>query len=73
MYCTATNPVYHKRSKYIVDIKYHWIREKVAMKDPVKIKYVKSATNTADIMTKALASKLHKRHFNFVINKGLLS
>ena len=26
--CLAKNPLYHKRSKHI-DIKFHWIREKV--------------------------------------------
>ena len=62
----ATNPVYHKRSKHI-DIKYHWIREKVAIKDLVKIKYVKSADNTADIMTKALLSELHDKHSRYLV------
>jgi hypothetical protein len=63
----ATNPVYHKRSKHI-DIKYHWIREKVALKNLVKIKYIKSADNTADMMTKALVGELHVKHSNTVIS-----
>jgi hypothetical protein len=62
----ATNPVYHKRSKHI-DIKYHWIREKVAIKDLVKLKYVKSADNTADIMTKALLAELHDKHSGYLV------
>jgi uncharacterized protein (DUF1919 family) len=62
----ATNPVYHKRSKHI-DIKYHWIRERIEEKDLVKIKYVKSSENTADMMTKALVGELHVRHCNTVI------
>jgi hypothetical protein len=62
----ATNPVYHKRSKHI-DIKYHWIREKIEEKDLVKIKYVKSSENTADMMTKSLVGELHVRHCNTTV------
>jgi hypothetical protein len=63
----ATNPVYHKRSKHI-DIKYHWIREKVEVKNLVNLKYVKSSENTADMMTKALVGELHVKHSNTVIS-----
>ena len=47
----AQNPVHHQRSKHI-DIKYHFIREKCADGD-IKLQYVSTAENVADLMTKA--------------------
>ena len=49
----ANNPVYHKRSKHI-DIKYHWLREKIA-EGVVNLVYVRSEDQLADIFTKGLA------------------
>ena len=49
----ANNPVFHKRLKNI-DIKYHWLREKVA-EGVVTLVYVKSEEQLADIFTKELA------------------
>ena len=49
----ANNPVYHKRSKHI-DIKYHWLREKVA-EGVVNLIFVSSENQLADIFTKGLA------------------
>ena len=51
-----------------IDIKYHWIREKVEEKDLVKLKYVQSSENTADMMTKSLVGELHVKHCNTVIS-----
>jgi hypothetical protein len=46
------NPVLHKRTKHI-DIKYHFIRERVASQE-VALKYVATADQLADILTKPL-------------------
>lgn len=46
------NPVYHKKTKHI-DVKFHFIREKVKEK-LIFIKYVQSSDQLADILTKAL-------------------
>ncbi|XP_019248334.1 PREDICTED: uncharacterized protein LOC109227589 [Nicotiana attenuata] len=48
----AKNPVYHDRSKHI-DTRYHFIRECIAKKE-VKLKYVKSRDQVANIFTKPL-------------------
>jgi hypothetical protein len=55
------NPMYHKRSKHI-EIKWHWLREKVSELNVVELVYVRSADNTADIFTKALGVDLHTTH-----------
>ncbi|XP_070032044.1 uncharacterized mitochondrial protein AtMg00810-like [Nicotiana tomentosiformis] len=48
----SKNPVYHDRSKHI-DTRYHLIRECIAKKE-VKLMYVKSHDQVADIFTKPL-------------------
>ncbi len=48
----AKNPMHHERTKHI-DIKYHFIREKVANKQ-VLIEYVETEEQIADILTKPL-------------------
>jgi hypothetical protein len=48
----AENPVQHSRTKHI-DVRYHFVREKVNLKE-VKINYVESKENVADILTKGL-------------------
>ena len=58
--------MYHKRSKHI-EIKWHWLREKVAEQHVVELVYVSSLDNTADIFTKALGSELHSAHHNSVV------
>ena len=50
---------FHKRSKHI-DIKYHWIREKVD--DGVEVEHISTKNNTADIFTKSLDIQLHWKH-----------
>lgn len=46
------NPELHKRTKHI-DIKYHFIREKVSSKE-ITVKYVSTKLQMADFLTKAL-------------------
>ena len=48
----AKNLVYHDQSKHI-DTRYHYIRECITKQD-VKLKYVKSQDQIADIFTKPL-------------------
>ncbi|KAK2420651.1 hypothetical protein QL285_031356 [Trifolium repens] len=51
----AKNPVFHDRSKHI-DTRYHYIRECVSNND-VKLEYVKTHDQAADIFTKPLKRK----------------
>ena len=59
------NPVHHERSKHI-DIRYHFTRECVANRT-IKLTYVRSDDNTADLFTKAASrvklSKFRKQLF----------
>ena len=55
---TAKNVQNHKRMKHI-DIKHHFIREKIA-EGSIKIKYVASEDQVADIFTKPLRYPAHR-------------
>ena len=48
----SQNPVHHKRSKHI-DVRYHYIREKVESNDIILI-YVNTQEQLADLLTKPL-------------------
>lgn len=48
----SKNPIMHSRTKHI-EIKYHFLREKVAKKE-VKVEYVCKSEQIADIFTKPL-------------------
>ena len=50
----AKNPVHHQRSKHI-DIRYHFVRDEVKL-GSVKLMYVPSEQNIADIFTKPINS-----------------
>lgn len=52
------NPEFHKRTKHI-DIRYHYIREKVEEKE-IKVEYVPSDQQLADVFTKALPKERFK-------------
>lgn len=52
------NPVFHKRTKHI-DIHYHFVREKVE-ENLVKVQYIPSGEQRADILTKALPRDRYK-------------
>ncbi len=49
----SDNPVFHKRTKHI-DIKYHFVRERVVSGE-IKLKYVTTEHQLADLLTKGLA------------------
>jgi hypothetical protein len=49
----SENPVFHKRTKHI-DVRYHFIRERVANGE-IKLTYIPTEHQLADLMTKALA------------------
>jgi hypothetical protein len=49
---------FHARTKHI-DIRYHYIREQVA-NQKLKVTYIPSTSNTADIFTKPLPRKTHE-------------
>ena len=56
----ATNSVHHQRSKHI-DIKYHWIRDKVAAQE-IELVYVPTTKQRADFLTKSLPADVFWRH-----------
>ena len=51
----SENPVHHKRTKHI-DIKYHFVREKVDNKEVI-LKYIPTEHQLADLLTKALPNQ----------------
>jgi hypothetical protein len=64
----AHNPVYHARTKHI-DIKVHFIRDLVA-KSEVKLEYISTDLQVADILTKSLARAMFEQLRNLL---GLIS
>ncbi|KAJ4781946.1 polyprotein [Rhynchospora pubera] len=60
----AKNPVHHERSKHI-DVRYHFIREQVKMKN-IELIHVKSEDQVADIFTKPLPIKLFEKFKNLL-------
>ena len=56
----AMNPVHHQRSKHI-DIKYHWIRDKVAAQE-IELVHVPTTEQRADFLTKTLPAIAFWRH-----------
>lgn len=56
----AKNPVHHERTKHI-DIKHHFLREQVLSKR-IKLMYVATADNIADVLTKATSQPIFTRH-----------
>ena len=64
----AKNASTTTRTKHI-DIRYHFIREHVD-NGKIRIKFVRSEDNTADIMTKNLSGELFHKHNNNIFLKG---
>ena len=60
----AKNPVNHQRSKHI-DIKYHFIRSEI-QNGNVKLQYVRTDNNVADIFTKPATRVKLEKFKNFI-------
>ena len=62
----ATNPLSLARTKHI-DVRFHFIRELVRSKT-ISIKYVPTADQHADILTKPLTGVCFEKHRGFLMN-----
>lgn len=56
----AMNPVHHARTRHL-DVKQHFIRQAVSSKQ-VKLQYVQTESNVADLFTKPLPRDRHLQH-----------
>lgn len=56
----AQNAGYHSRTKHM-DVRFHYIREKIQDKT-VRLKYIPTEDNTADILTKPLERNKFCKH-----------
>jgi len=62
----AKNAAFHERTKHI-GVRYHFIREKIEDGE-IRVEYIPTADQVADVLTKALAREKHER---FVRGMGL--
>jgi hypothetical protein len=60
----SKNPKFHSRVKHI-DIRFHYIRDEVE-KGTVKVEFVASEDNPADLLTKPLGPLLHCRQVGLI-------
>jgi hypothetical protein len=67
---TSKNPVNHQRSKHF-HMKYAYIQEEVS-RGAVVMGYTTSATNRADVCTKAVGLKIFQTHFPFIMGMGVI-
>ena len=58
--CIANNPITHKHSRHI-DRRLHWLREQ-CLAGTIKVVFISTDVNVADIMTKALKRDLFRSH-----------
>jgi hypothetical protein len=61
----ANNAVWHKRTKHIAT-KYHFVRDRVATGE-VRLDYIKTDDQPADMLTKALPAPSLKKFREFVM------
>ena len=64
----AKDPTHHKRSKHI---KYHWLREHTYESGTVDLVHCRTEDMVADVMTKALGSKLHEKHAVNILSSAM--
>ena len=64
----ANNAILSQRTKHI-SVRQHFIREHIE-NGIIKIVFVKSKLNTADIFTKNLSQKIFKKHSTNLLDKG---
>jgi hypothetical protein len=64
----ANNPIHHARTKHI-DVKYHFIREQVQL-GSVKLQYVPTADQVADLLTKPLGKPKFIRFRTILLGGG---
>jgi hypothetical protein len=60
----SENPRFHSRVKHI-DIRFHYLRD-VVEKGAVKVEFVASEDNPADLLTKSLGPLLHRRQVKLI-------
>jgi hypothetical protein len=60
----SENPKFHSRVKHI-DIWYHYIRQSVE-KGKIKVEYIPSEENPADLLTKSLGPLVHRRQVELI-------
>ena len=65
----ATNPVLHKRSKYL-DTKYHFIRERVD-DNSIKLIYTPPDEKAADLLTKSLPQQKVEQHREQLLGESI--
>ena len=56
----AMNPVHHQPSKHI-DIKYHWVRDKVAAQE-IELVQQRATEQRADLLSKTLPADVYWQH-----------
>lgn len=56
----ARNPVFHARSKHI-ELHHHYVRERV-LAGEIKVGYLRTEEQTADVLTKALSQPTLEKH-----------
>lgn len=56
----ANNPVFHSRTKHI-ELHHHFIRD-VVERGEIRLSYISTSDNLADLLTKALTTEVHMKH-----------